>query len=83
MKRGIRILQDHLRGGGTERQSIELTRALIANGWEAQLIVGKAASRAAGTSNARQSPFCGSPTVRSAACVHCNICASILLKNRP
>lgn len=36
----IYLLQDHLRGGGTERQSIELTRSLNAAGMPAQLIVG-------------------------------------------
>lgn len=36
----IYLLQDHLRGGGTERQSIELTRSLNADGLHAQLIVG-------------------------------------------
>ena len=63
MKRGIRILQDHLRGGGTERQSIELTRALIANGWEAQLIVGNSGGRLeplAKATLADKVHFCGS-----------------------
>lgn len=34
------FLQDHLRGGGTERQSIALTKALIDNGHDARLVVG-------------------------------------------
>ena len=45
MKRRILILQDHLRGGGTERQSIHLTRALIDHGWDAKLIVGYSGGR--------------------------------------
>ena len=36
----ILILQDHLRGGGTERQSITLAQALIQNGHEVRLLVG-------------------------------------------
>ena len=36
----ILILQDHLRGGGTERQSITLAQALIQGGHEVQLLVG-------------------------------------------
>ena len=40
MKARVVILQDHLRGGGTERQSIQLTQALLLEGWEAQLVVG-------------------------------------------
>ena len=45
MKRRVLILQDHLRGGGTERQSIRLSRALIDNGWDAKLIVGCSGGR--------------------------------------
>ena len=40
MKARVVILQDHLRGGGTERQSILLTQALLLEGCEAQLVVG-------------------------------------------
>lgn len=45
MKRRVLILQDHLRGGGTERQSIRLSRALIDKGWDAKLIVGCSGGR--------------------------------------
>ena len=45
MKRRILILQDHLRGGGTERQSIRLSRALIDSGWDAKLLVGSTGGR--------------------------------------
>jgi glycosyltransferase involved in cell wall biosynthesis len=38
----VLILQDHLRGGGTERQSIALTEAFLKEGIDAQLIVGHA-----------------------------------------
>ncbi len=48
----IFILQDTLRSGGTERQSILLTKGLLANGLEAQLVTfrpgGALASTAAG-----------------------------------
>ena len=37
----VLILQDYLRGGGTERQSIELTRALHLQGIQSQLVVGR------------------------------------------
>ena len=40
MKARVVILQDHLRGGGTERQSIQLTQALLLEGCEAHLVVG-------------------------------------------
>lgn len=45
MKRRVLILQDHLRGGGTERQSIRLSRALLDNDWGAKLIVGCSGGR--------------------------------------
>lgn len=63
MKRRIFILQDHLRGGGTERQSICLTRALIESGWEAELIVGYSGARLdalARETLADKVHFCGS-----------------------
>ena len=63
MKRRILILQDHLRGGGTERQSIRLTRALIDSGWEAELIVGYSGARLdrlARETLADKVHFCGS-----------------------
>jgi glycosyltransferase involved in cell wall biosynthesis len=48
----ILILQDRLRSGGTERQSILLTKGLLANGLDAQLVTfrpgGALASAAAG-----------------------------------
>ena len=40
MKARVIILQDQLRGGGTERQSIQLTQKLLQEGLEAQLVVG-------------------------------------------
>jgi glycosyltransferase involved in cell wall biosynthesis len=45
MKRRVLILQDHLRGGGTERQSIRLCRALLDHDWEATLLVGAQGGR--------------------------------------
>jgi glycosyltransferase involved in cell wall biosynthesis len=63
MKRRVLILQDHLRGGGTERQSIRLTRALIDSGWEAELIVGYSGARLDGLARetlADNVHFCGS-----------------------
>jgi glycosyltransferase involved in cell wall biosynthesis len=35
----VLILQDHLRGGGTERQSVKLTKALLQAGTHAKLLV--------------------------------------------